>query len=359
MTCTSPWSVPGPLAEGSHTVTVQSRGISGTLGGSSSVTWVVDLTAPASVLLAGPTSPTNSTSASFTFSSVGATSFGCALDGAAAVPCASPYVVSPVSEGSHTMVVSASDAAGNPAQPGTSVWTVDTTAPPAPSILTGPAAVTNQTGVDFVVANPDGSAVLQCRVDSTSPGGWTTCPSPLHLVVAGQTLHTLEVRSVDTAGNASSTAGPFSWTLDLTAPQPAQFLSGPSSPTSATTAEFDFVPSDPADTSFDGFLCSFDGGAFVSCDVDSVPLGSGPLSEGQHVLQVKTVDTASNQSAAASWTWVVDATAPGSVVLDGPPSLTKSTSASFTFSSTGATSFGCALDGAAAVPCASPYSSAR
>ena len=355
VTCTSPWSVPGPLAEGSHTVTVQSRGLSGTLGGSSSVTWVVDLTAPASVLLTGPTSPTRSTSASFTFSSVGATSFGCALDGAAAVPCTSPYVVNPVSEGSHAMVVSASDAAGNPAQPGTSVWTVDTTAPPAPSILTGPATVTNQTGVDFVVANPDGSAVLQCRVDSTSPGGWTTCPSPLHLVVAGQTLHTLEVRSMDTAGNASNTAGPFSWTLDLTVPQPAQFLSGPSSPTSSTTAEFDFVPSDPTDTGFDGFRCSFDGGAFVSCDVDSVPLGSGPLSEGQHVLQVKTVDTALNQSAAASRTWIVDATAPREVVLDGPASLTQSASASFTFSSAGATSFGCALDGAAAVPCASPY----
>ena len=322
------------------------------------MTWVVDLTAPASVLLAGPTSPTSSTSASFTFSSVGATSFSCALDGAAAVPCASPYVVSPVSEGSHTMVVSASDAAGNPAQPGTSVWTVDTTAPPAPSILSGPAAVTNQTGVDFLVSNPDGSATLECRLDSTSPGDWTTCPSPLHFVVAGQTSHTLEVRSVDTAGNASSTAGPFSWTLDLTAPQPPQFLSGPSSPTNATTAEFDFVPSDPADLDFDHFSCSFDGGAYVDCDTDSVPLGSGPLTEGPHTLDVKTVDAASptpNLSAAARWTWVVDATAPGSVVLDGPPSLTTSTSASFTFSSTGATSFGCALDAAAAVPCASPY----
>ena len=288
---------------------------------------------------------------------MGATSFSCALDGAAAVSCASPYAVSPVSEGSHTMVVSASDAAGNPAQPGTSVWTVDTTAPPAPSILTGPAAVTNQTGVDFVVANPDGSSVLQCRVDSSSPSGWSTCPSPLHLVVAGQTLHTLEVRSVDTVGNASSTAGPFSWTLDLTAPQPAQFLSGPSSPTSATTAEFDFAPSDPADTGFDGFLCSFDGGAFVSCDVDSVPLGSGPLSEGQHVLQVKTVDSACRPEPERSRQLDLGRRrdGPGCVALDGPPSLTKSTSASFTFSSTGAMpSLGCAWTGGA-VPCTSPY----
>ncbi len=193
-TCTSPWSVAGPLAEGPHTVTVQALGLGGNLGGTASVTWVVDLTAPASVLLAGPASPTNVTTAHFTFSSAGATSFACSLDGAPAVACVSPLDLPGIAEGPHTLTVSASDGAGNAALPGTALWVVDTTAPPTPAILTGPATTTNQTGVDFLVDNPDTSATLECNRDSA---GWAACPTPLHLSVTTPGAHTLAVRSTD------------------------------------------------------------------------------------------------------------------------------------------------------------------
>ena len=72
--------------------------------------------------------------------------------------------------------------------------------------------------------------------------------------------HSLAVRSTDQAGNHSLPTAGFGWTLNLSVPQPAQFLSGPPSPTRETTADFDFVPSDPTDATFDGFLCSYDGG---------------------------------------------------------------------------------------------------
>jgi hypothetical protein len=350
--CTSPWAVvPSPLAEGSHTVTVRSRDAFGTLGGSSSVTWVVDQTAPAGVVLTGPASPTSNTLATFGFTSAGATSFTCALDGQAAATCADGYAVT-VTEGQHSMVVTGYDAANNASLPGTATWTVDTTAPPVPSILTGPATVTNQTGVDFLVDNPDSSATLQCRLDG---GSWNTCPSPVHYTVSVQGAHTLQVRAVDAAGNASA-ASSHGWTLDTTAPAPAQFLSGPDSPTSSTAAEFDFVPSDPSDPGFNGFVCSYDAGSYVTCDIETVPV-TVPVAEGSHTLSVKTVDAANNPSGAAvTWTWVVDLTGPTVPAFGSTPAdPTSQTTSTFVFSSEAGATFACTLDSGTAVPCASPY----
>jgi hypothetical protein len=350
--CQSPWTVvPSPLAEGSHTVVVQSKDAFGTLGGTSSVTWVVDATAPAAVVLSGPTSPTNTALATFTFSSADATSYTCALDGGAAVACTSGYSLT-VAEGQHTMVVTGFDAASNASLPGTATWALDTTAPPTPSILTGPATTTNQTGVDFLVDNPDSSATLQCRLDG---GLWTTCPSPLHFTVGSQGAHTLQVRAVDAAGNASAPTASFDWTLDTTAPQPAQFLAGPDSPTAQTTAEFDFVPTDAADATFDSFVCSYDGSGYVACDTDSVPVPA-TVTEGSHTLAVKVVDTAANLSAPATWSWVVDVTAPGVPQFSmAPASPTTDRVAKFVFESAGATTFTCSVDGGTALPCVSPF----
>ena len=130
--------------------------------------------APGQVVLSGPSGPTKSTSASFTFSSAGSTSFGCALDGAAAVPCTSPYAVSSVSDGSHTLVVTASDTAGNPAQPGTATWSVDTHAPAAPTFSVAPADPTTSTSASFAFASePD--ATFTCALDSQAA---VACTSP-------------------------------------------------------------------------------------------------------------------------------------------------------------------------------------
>ena len=184
-TCTNGWPVPGPLDAGPHTVTVQAFGLGGSPGGTASVTWFVDLTAPESVLLAGPASPTNVTTAHFTFSSVDATSYTCALDTAAPwrAPARSTCLASP--KDPHALTVAASDGAGNAALPGTAPWVVDTTAPPTPSILTGPATATNQTGVDFLVDNPD-SVVRPSSATSTTPVGAPAQRVPLHSLDPGR-----------------------------------------------------------------------------------------------------------------------------------------------------------------------------
>ena len=347
--CTSPWST-GTLGEGDHTVVVRSRDFQGVLGGTDSTTWTVDLTAPANVQVTVPTSPSTSGEADITFSATGATSFACSLDGGTAAPCTSPWHLVDLSDGQHTVTVSATDGAGNAAQPGTAVWTVDSTAPSAPTVLTGPADPTNQTTADVVLDLTDPSDSLECRLDTTI---WSPCPTPLHwagLVAGG---HVLDLRAVDEAGNAGAVTT-LTWVVDLSAPAPAQFLSGPAAYSNLRLPDFDFVSTDPTAT---GFQCQLDGGPWVTCDIDTVPLPAAPgLAEGAHVLSVTSVDASSNVSSPVSWSWRVDLTAPDAPSFVTAPAVTTSeTSARFEFvTETGAQEM-CSVDGGASAQCASPF----
>src|SRR5207237_5411221 len=87
--CTSPQGYVG-LAAGSHTFTVTATDPAGNTGNATS-TWTIDTTAPTVTISSQPTNPTNSTSASFSFSSSKTgSSFQCKLDAAAAASCSSP-----------------------------------------------------------------------------------------------------------------------------------------------------------------------------------------------------------------------------------------------------------------------------
>ena len=351
--CTSPYGVVGPLAEGSHTVTVQSKDSHGVLGGTSSVTWVVDLTAPASVQLSGPSAP-YAAATDFIFSATGATTYTCALDGAAASACTSPLSLTALADGPHTLVVNAADGAGNAAQPATASWTVDTTAPQTPSLVTGPADPTNQTTADLVLGNLDGASTLECRVDS---GSWAACPDPLHFTGFTDGDHTVDVRATDVAGNTSGVVS-AAWTVDTTAPAPAQFTGGPGSPSSDTNPAFSFVNTD---LSAIGFLCAFDPAdptvqsGYAVCDVDALPF-TAPLLDGQHVLYVESVDASSNPSNPVSWTWTVDTGAPAAPSFTSSPApSTTDTTARFDFTTEPFASLDCSVDGSAFLACSSPY----
>jgi hypothetical protein len=353
--CTSGQSVPGPLAEGSHTVTVQSEDSHGVLGGTASVTWVVDLTAPANVQLVGPLTAYAATT-DFTFSATGASAFTCSLDGADASACTSPLHLTALADGTHNLVVNASDSAGNTA-PASARWTVDTTAPQTPTLVSGPAPQTNQTTADLVLGNLDGSSTLQCRVDS---GSWVTCPDPLHFSPFADGDHTIDVRAVDVAGNTNGTV-PAAWHVDTTAPAPAQFTGGPISPSNDTNPVFSFVNTD---LSASGFLCAYTvntvttpvQGAYVTCDVDTLPF-SGPLVDGDYKLYVESVDSTGNiNSSPVVWAWTLDTGAPVAPSFGSAPAAsTTDTTAQFVFGSEPFAQFACTVDGSAPVACSSPF----
>ena len=90
-------------------------------------TYVEDSTPPpAPTIDSGPTDPSGSTSASFTYSDSEPVTFACSLDGGSFLTCAQPYTVA---DGEHAFQVQAADAAGNTSTSSVFRWTVDTAHP--------------------------------------------------------------------------------------------------------------------------------------------------------------------------------------------------------------------------------------
>src|SRR5204862_6636412 len=77
-----------------------------------SYTWTVDTTAPDTTITAAPPAVSNSSSASFSFTSTeAASSFACQLDASAFAICRSPQSYSCFADGNHTFQVRATDPA--------------------------------------------------------------------------------------------------------------------------------------------------------------------------------------------------------------------------------------------------------
>jgi hypothetical protein len=98
------------------------------------------------------------------------------------------------------------------------------------------------------------------------------------------------------------------------------------------------------------FACSVDGGTASAC-----PAELPALADGAHSLSVSAIDAEGNTDPTpATRSFAVDATAPNTVITDGPEGPTK-TGPSFAFISTEASStFECRMDSAAFAACSSP-----
>lgn len=111
-------------------------------------------------------------------------------------------------DGTYTASVQASDLAGNatPANERLSAtFTVDTVAPPAPSITTQPDDVTFDTNAEFEFDDTEAGVTFLCQLDGTAPAGCQKNSNFQHL---SETDHALTVWALDAAGNQS---GPATW----------------------------------------------------------------------------------------------------------------------------------------------------
>ena len=95
-------------------------------------------------------------------------------------------------------------------------FTIDRTAPPTPTLTTQP-PTTSAPSATFGFTNPEPTAVFECRLDG---GAWSTCASPRTYTGLAHGPHTVSIRAVDVAGNAS-TGTSTTWTVDATAPTAA------------------------------------------------------------------------------------------------------------------------------------------
>ena len=352
--CTTPKSYTG-LSDGSHTFMVRATDAAGNTDESpASRTWTVDTTDPNTTITSGPAdgSTNNSTLATFEFiSSESPSTFECKLDTGSWEPCTSPKSYPGLSDGSHTVMVRATDAAGNTDQtPASRTWTVDTTAPDT-TITSGPTAgsTTNSALAVFEFTSSESPSTFECKLDA---GDWETCTTPKSYPGLSDGSHTFMVRATDSVGNTDPSPATRSWTVDTTAPD-TTITSGPTagSTTNSSSASFEFTSSETPAT----FECKLDAGDWETC---TSPKNYSGLSDGSHTFMVRAKNGVGNTDPSpASRTWTVDTTAPNTTITSGPAagSSTNSTSTAFGFTSseTGST-FECKLDTGEWESCTSP-----
>ena len=220
VTCASPFEVTA-LDPGLHTLEVRAIDTSNTADPTPAVyTWTVqalDVTAPDTNLVSGPPTSTTITTA---------LTFECALDGDPFAACTSPFEVTALDPGLHTLEVRAIDASSTPdPSPAIYTWTVqavDITAPNT-TVLSGPAASTTSTTATFVFSASEGGATFECAVDlGTDPlAAFEACESPYVLNDLALGAHTFQVRATDAAGNTDASPAEYAWSVvpDTTAPR--------------------------------------------------------------------------------------------------------------------------------------------
>jgi hypothetical protein len=316
---------------------------------------IADFTPPNTTIDSGPDATTSDTSANFEFSSNESdATFECALDGGNFTACSSPRTYTGLTVGDHRLQVQAIDPTENvDPTPAEYTWTVDTSGPQT-TLTSKPDALVSSTSASFAFTSEPGSR-FECKLDN---GSFTGCSSPQSYTDLSEGSHTFEVRATDEAGNTGSPAD-YVWTIeepaDITAPE-TQITEQPAEDGNSAAATFRFTATDNKTPAADlRFECRLDNQAsgFVLC---TSPQSYSGLGQGLHTFEVRAVDQDGNTGNAVGYTWTVDTDAPQTTIGPKPDALTKSTSASFTFSSEPDATFECALDGAPFAVCLSPQS---
>ncbi|MFL9793326.1 beta strand repeat-containing protein [Vibrio cyclitrophicus] len=298
------WTTTTPVpTEGDNTITVRQTDAAGNTSGSSELTFTLDTTAPDAPTL---TLDTDSGSAADDFlTNDGSFTVGGTEEGATV-----EYLVdgnwtttAPVpTEGDNTITVRQTDAAGNTSGSSELTFTLDTTAPDAPTLTldtdSGSAAddfLTNDGS--FTVGGTEEGATVEYLVD----GNWTTtAPVPT------EGDNTITVRQTDAAGNTSGSSE-LTFTLDTTAPDaPTLTLD-----TDSGSAADDFLTNDGSFT-----VGGTEEGATVEYLVDGNWTTTAPVpTEGDNTITVRQTDAAGNTSGSSELTFTLDTTAPDAPTL--------------------------------------------
>ena len=337
--CSSPKAYAG-VTNGSRVFRVTQSVGDGPTSTPASWSWNVDTSAPAPpTVSSAPASPSNSSSASFTFSGESGATFQCRLDDGPVESCSSPYAVSGLADGPHSVTVFQTDRAGNRSAGTTRSWTVLTAPVIPPTIIAAPSALSNARSASIAFSGGAGTSA-RCRLDRDgAPGGWSGCSSPVELTGLADGEYRLSVKLRDAAGNESA-AAEWVWTIDATPPAAPRIESGPGE-FSGRLVEVWFSGEVGA-----AFECRLDGpdleGPWTAC---VSPVVHEDLGEGSHSLLIRQRDGAGNTSGDSAIDWTVDTIPPEApVVRSGPAGPVNSAVAEFGIEGESEASAECLLD---------------
>ncbi|WP_052420457.1 Ig-like domain-containing protein, partial [Hyalangium minutum] len=330
------WSLPQPtaLTDASHTVRATATDAAGNTSVSSAThTFIVDTTAPTAPVVTAPAngSRTNNNRPTYTGTAepnstvtviVDGTSVGTVVaDGSGNWSLPQPTALT---DASHTVSATATDATGNTGpSSATHTFIVDTTAPAAP-VVTAPAngSRTNNNRPTYTgTAEPNSTVTV--IVDGTSVGtavadgsGNWSFPQPTALTDAS---HTVRATATDAAGNTSVSSATHTFIVDTTAPA-APVVTAPANGTTLS----DSTPT---------YTGTAEPNSTVTVIVDGTPVdtvvadGSGnwsftpvvPLADGPHAVKATATDAVGNISLdSATNTFMVDTGGPAAPIITAP-----------------------------------------
>ncbi|MEO3924804.1 right-handed parallel beta-helix repeat-containing protein [Micromonosporaceae bacterium B7E4] len=327
---------------------------------------------PDTLIVDEPPNPSNSSSASFTFTGIDDNTslfdlgFECRLDStgeAAWTECENPQTYGNLTPGTHTFQVRAVDLADKvDPTPATYTWVVALSPPGVPPVSTisaGPPAETAARSAEFTFFANEPDATFECALDGAA---YADCVSPVRYEELLPGAHEFQVRARDAEGNVEPTPATRTWTI--TGPPVVTLVVAPEAESTSTTATFAFTANEPVLR----FECSLDLAPFTTC---VSPAEFPDLAIGEHSLRVRAVDVdgmTSGEDEMVEHEWAVvpgpDTTAPETTISAGPADPSPTGTVSFSFTGTDNVTapaglfFECRLDSqneADFVECASPY----
>ncbi len=328
--------------------------------------YVLDRTAPvAPVITGGPGAAGADETVQWSFSAEFAASTSCQLQSpglpapgfsACSTPTTARYIL--IDEGSYTFSVRATDAAGNTGPPVTSKYTLDRTAPAAPSITSAPPSRGNDVAPTWAFTAERGAKTsCQLRRGAMVVEPFAPCSQSRTYTLTTDGVYVFSVRATDAAGNTGPPAT-STYSLDATAPETPTISSAPASPGRDREPTWFFTTEPGAAAS-----CQLRRGAtvvepFARCSRSRTYTLTA---DGTYVFSVRATDAAGNISPVSSATYVLDRTAPAPpVIRSGPASPGADQTPTWSFTTEPGTTTECQLASATNVVTAwAPCSGSR
>ena len=289
------------------------------------------VTAPTTVISSSPANPTNATVAVIAFNSPGNPG------GSAPTACTSPFTSGVLSAASHTFTVRAALGLIKDPVGATVTWSIDTTAPSAPTVSTPANGTRTDDSTPTVTGVAEAGAVVSVFIDgvklvatalANGSGAWSLTVSS----ALTDGTHVVSAFATDAAGNQSPMSAFNLFIIDTTAPLAPTIASpapngvvGTTTPTISGTAEAGSTVRVTLDGLLSGTATADAGGRW------SFTPGTA-LAVGAHQVSAAAVDAVGNVGPSSSLTdFTVDLTVLDTTIVSGPPALGNSTTASFVF----------------------------
>ncbi|MBD3942225.1 hypothetical protein IF188_11010 [Microbacterium sp. NEAU-LLC] len=323
-----------PLDDGAHTAVATATDAAGNVSDDSNeVTFTVDTEAPEAPVIESPATGdvVDTATPPITGTAEANATVTVTIDGAEAGTTTADDTgawtftpTTPLDEGDHTVVATATDDAGNVSPDSNTVtFTVDTEAPEAPVIESPATGDVVDTATPPITGTAEANATVTVSIDSAEAGTTTASPTGEWTFTPAAPLdegdHTVVATATDEAGNVSPDSNTVTFTVDTEAPE-APVIESPATgdvvdtatPPITGTAEANATVTVTIDGAEAGTTTADDTGAWTFTPTT-------PLEDGEHTVVATATDAAGHESPESNTvTFTVDTEAPAAPVIESP-----------------------------------------